>query len=149
MIGICIELKSTCKHCSSPIMLNAFTEKILCPSCNKYNNFSQENWHSLLDDAVKEAPDFKPGEGQPSTIMQGEFTYHLTYGRQDPRCRDCKTQLDITKLEEYSKAGHAVCTKCSKEVYVRKPNDFVKESFPQVLFLAAEDEEQMVVNPYP
>jgi hypothetical protein len=27
MIGICIELKTACKHCSSPLMLN-FT----CPS---------------------------------------------------------------------------------------------------------------------
>ena len=149
MVGICFELKTTCKHCSSPIMLNAFTEKILCPSCNKYNTFSQENWHNLLEDAVKEAPDFKIGEGQPSTIMQGEFTYHLTYGRQDPRCRNCKTGIDITKLEEYSASGHTKCAKCSNEIFVRKPSELVAECFPQVKFLAGEDEDQLVINPSP
>ncbi len=149
MVGICFELKTTCKHCSSPIMLNAFTEKILCPSCNKYNNFPQEEWHNLLEDAVKEAPDFNIGEGQPSTIMRGEYNYSLTYGRQDPRCPKCKTGIDISKFEEYSTAGHVKCAKCSNEIFVRKPSELVEACFPQVQFLAGEDEDQLVINPEP
>lgn len=149
MIGICFELKTTCKHCSSPIMINAFTDKILCPSCNKYNNFSQENLKNLLEDALKEAPDFKPGEGQPSTIMQGEYTYHLTYGRQDPRCGKCKTPLDMTKLEEYTAAGKAICSKCSNEIFVRKPSELVSSCFMQVKYLAGEDDDQLKFNPEP
>ena len=50
MLGICIELKTTCKHCSSPLMLNAFTENVLCSSCNKYNYFDGEEWKNLLED---------------------------------------------------------------------------------------------------
>ncbi len=146
MLGICFELKTTCKHCSSPIMLNAFTEKILCPSCNKYNNFPQDEWHNLLEDAVKEAPDFNIGEGQPSTIMRGEYNYSLTYGRQDPRCPKCKTGIDITKFEEYSSTGNVKCAKCSNEIFVRKPSELVAECFPQVQFLAGEDEDQLVIN---
>lgn len=147
MIGICFELKTSCKHCSSPIMLNAFTEKILCPSCNKYNNFPEEEWQNLLEDAVKEAPDFKVGEGQPSTIMRGQYTYNLTYGRQDPRCGKCKTPIDLAKIGEYSSAGHVNCTKCQNEISVRKPSELVAACFPQVLFMAGEDEDQLKINP--
>lgn len=143
MLGICIELKSTCKHCSSPIMLNAFTDQIMCPACNKYNNFSGEDWQSLLEDAVKEAPAFKPGEGQPSTIMRGEVTYHLMYGKQDPRCGKCKTEIDLAKLEEYCKSGHIHCSKCSNEIFIRKPTEFVIGSFPEVQYLIGEDDDQM------
>ncbi|MEO8514145.1 MAG: hypothetical protein ABI543_11325 [Ignavibacteria bacterium] len=128
-------------------MLNAFTEKILCPSCNKYNNFPEEEWQNLLEDAVKEAPDFNIGEGQPSTIMRGQYTYNLTYGRQDPRCPKCKTGIDIAKLEEYSASGHVKCAKCSNEIFVRKPSELVTACFPQIQFLAGEDEDQLVVNP--
>ncbi len=149
MLGICFELKTTCKHCSSPIMLNAFANKILCPSCNKYNSFPKDEWQNLLEDAVKEAPDFKVGEGQPSTIMRGEYTYHLTYGRQDPRCSKCKTPIDMAKLEEYSAAGHVECSKCQNEIYVRKPSELVTNCFPQVLYMAGEDVDQMKVNPEP
>ncbi len=147
MIGICFELKTSCKHCSSPIMLNAFTEKILCPSCSKYNDFPGEEWQNLLEDAVKEAPDFKIGEGQPSTIMRGQYTYNLTYGRQDPRCGKCKTPIDIAKLEEYSTAGNVKCSKCQNEISVRKPSELVSKCFPQVLFMAGEDEDQLKINP--
>ncbi len=147
MIGICFELKTSCKHCSSPIMLNAFTEKILCPSCNKYNNFPEEEWQNLLEDAVKEAPDFKVGEGQPSTIMRGQYTYNLTYGRQDPRCGKCKTPIDLAKIGEYSSTGHVNCTKCQNEISVRKPSELVAACFPQVLFMAGEDEDQLKINP--
>ncbi|MCC7158193.1 MAG: hypothetical protein IT281_01500 [Ignavibacteria bacterium] len=149
MIGICFELKTTCKHCSSPVMINAFTDKLLCPSCNKYNNFAQDSLKNLLEDAVKEAPDFKVGEGQPSTIMQGEYTFHLTYGRQDPRCGKCKTGIDMTKLEEYSANGKALCSKCSNEIFVRKPSELVSSCFMQVKYLAGEDDDQLKFNQEP
>jgi hypothetical protein len=146
MTGICIELKTACKHCSSPLMLNAFTEDILCASCGKTNTFSTETWKSLLDDAMKEAPKFKPGEGQPSTIMQGEYTYKLMYGRQEPRCGKCKENIDVSKMEEYSNSGTAICLKCSNPVFIRKPSELISGIFSSVKYLAGEDEDLLSVH---
>lgn len=146
MIGICIELKTTCKHCSDPLMLNAFTEDILCSSCNKINTFTAETWQSLLEDAVNKAPKFKVGEGQPSTIFRGEYSYSLTYGRQEPRCGKCKTGIDITKTEEYLKSGSYTCSKCSNRIFIRKPSEMIAKAFPSVKYLTGEDDDLLSVN---
>lgn len=147
MLGICIELKTTCKHCSSPLMLNAFTENVLCPSCYKFNVFDGEEWKNLLDDALQEGPKMELGEGQPSTIMRGQYTYQLMYGRQEPRCGKCKTNIDISKIEEYSSKGNVLCKKCSAEIFVRKPDELIAENFSNVKFLVGEDDDQLKKNP--
>lgn len=141
MYGICIELKTSCSHCSAPLMLNALTEKFICPSCNNENTFSFERWQGLLEDPLNDVHEFKLGEGQPSTIMSGDYNFNLMYGRQDPRCSKCKQNIDLTKLEEYSSAGHAKCSKCSNLIYVRKPNEGLKAVLPRITYLAGEDED--------
>jgi hypothetical protein len=130
-------------------MLNAFTEKILCNSCNKYNEFSVETWHGLLEDSLKEAPKFKPGEGQNSTIMRGEYTYSMMFGRQEPRCGKCKTGIDTGKLEGYSKNGTVNCKNCSEKVFVRKPPEFVSAMFSNVKFLVGENSNLLSANEKP
>lgn len=146
MIGICIELKTSCTHCSQALMLNAFTEDILCPNCNKTNTFDSETWGGLLDDAMNEAPRFQPGEGQPSTIMRGGYTYSLMYGRQEPRCGKCKQGVDAAKLEEYSTKGNIECTKCANPIFIRKPSELVANNFSTVKFLIGEDDDLLSVN---
>lgn len=127
-------------------MLNAFTEDILCSSCNKVNTFTQETWAGILEDAVNEAPKFKPGEGQPSTIMRGEYNYGLMYGRQEPRCGKCKTGIDFSKIEEYSVQKHIKCSKCSNDIFVRKAPEIVEKSFPFVKYLVGENDDQLSAN---
>ena len=106
MYGICVELKTSCSHCSAPLMLNALTEKFICPSCNNTNIFSMERWQGLLEDPLNDVHEFKLGEGQPSTIMSGDYNFNLMFGRQDPRCSKCKQNIDLNKLEEYYVQGH-------------------------------------------
>ncbi len=127
-------------------MLNAFTEDILCSSCNKTNTFSAETWEGLLDDAVKEAPKFKIGEGQPSTVFRGEYNYNLVYGRQEPRCGKCKEGIDVSKIEEYSAQHSVTCAKCSNNIFVRKPSQLVTKCFVGVKYLVGEDDDQLSVN---
>lgn len=146
MIGICIELKTKCKFCSNPLMLNAFTEDIHCNSCNKINSFDIDTWSELLKSALKEAPMFKIGEGQPSTIFRGEYNYNLTYGRQQPRCGKCKQDIDITKLEEYSTLRFVKCSGCQNPVFVRKPSKFVYKCFSDVEYLVGEDDDLLSEN---
>lgn len=127
-------------------MINAFTEDILCSSCNKTNSFDAETWASLLESAIKEAPKFKIGEGQPSTIFRGEYSYNLTYGRQQPRCGKCKQDIDVTKLEEYSTQNNINCTKCQNPVFIRKPSELVTKCFSGVKYLIGEDDDLLFVN---
>lgn len=127
-------------------MLNAFTEDILCPNCNKTNTFDSETWGGILEDAVKEAPRFQIGEGQPSTIMRGGYTYSLMYGRQEPRCGKCKEGIDIAKLEEYSTRGNIECTKCANPIFIRKPSELVANNFSTVKYLIGEDDDLLSVN---
>lgn len=127
-------------------MLNAMVEDILCPSCNNTNNFSLERWQNLLEDAFEKINEFKPGEGQPSTVMSGEYTYSLLYGKQEPRCQKCKQNIDTSKIEEYEGQNHIACTKCSNSIYIRKPIDAITGIFPQIKFLIGEDEDLISVN---
>lgn len=147
MTGICIELKTSCGHCSSPLMLNAVTNDFTCPACNKNNYFSDEDWQNLLDDAVKEGPGLNDGEGQPSTIMRGAYTYQLMYGKQQPRCGKCKTKIDVNKLEEYSAKSNYSCPKCSNEIFIRRTNDILQKEFSGIKFLVGEDDDMLKVNP--
>lgn len=147
MTGICIELKTSCGHCSSPLMLNAVTNDFICPACNKNNYFSDEDWQNLLDDAVKEGPGLNDGEGQPSTIMRGAYTYQLMYGKQQPRCGKCKTKIDVNKLEDYSAKSNYSCLKCSNEIFIRKTNDILQKEFSGIKFLVGEDDDMLKVNP--
>jgi DNA-directed RNA polymerase subunit RPC12/RpoP len=146
MIGICIELKTACKHCSSPLMLNAFTEEFLCRSCNKINSIPQETWKSLLSDALEEAPGFEPGDGQPSTVMTGEYSFNLMYGRLEPRCGKCKENIDTSKMEEYGDQKIIKCTKCGNALFIRKPSELVTTCFPAVKYLVGEDDNLMSQN---
>lgn len=147
MLGVCIELKTTCSHCSSPLMMNAVTNDILCPACNKNNYFSDEDWQNLLDDALKEGPVLKEGEGQPSTIMRGAYTYQLMYGKQLPRCGKCKTNIDLNKLAEYSESGNYLCQKCSSKTFVRKTDVILAAVYSSVKYLVGEDDDMLKVNP--
>jgi len=146
MFGVCIELKTTCKFCSTPLMLNAMAEDILCPACNKTNRFPMERWQSLLEDPLKVVHEFKIGEGQPSTIMSGEYNYNMMFGRQDPRCSKCKQNIDFAKMEEYCTQKHIKCSKCSNSIYVRKPTDAITAILPRIKYLAGEDEDLISVK---
>jgi hypothetical protein len=139
MIGICIELKTECKHCGNPLMINALVENILCPACHKTNSFSVEAWHGLLDDGLEGIEAFKPGEGQPSSIFSGEYKYNMLFGRQEPRCRNCKQDIDVSKIEEYAQSGTVKCVKCSTNISVRKAPENVQKEIAGIKYLIGED----------
>src|SRR4030095_14741445 len=112
----------------------------------KINNFSFEDWKKLLEDPFEKIKDFNPGEGQPSTIMSGEYTYSMLFGRQEPRCRNCKQNIDASKIEEYTAKNDITCTKCSSHIYVRKPSAGITGIFPEIKYLVGENADQISVN---
>jgi len=137
---ICVEIKTECKHCGGHLQLNALVNEVLCPACQKINEFPYGFWkESILDSALKEYKELKEGEGQNSTMMTGEYTFQMMYGIQKPRCGKCKTRLEPGRFDEYAKSGKAVCEKCSNEISVRTMPEILKQDFPGVSHLIGED----------
>ncbi len=145
MISICLEIKTTCKHCGNSLELNAFTNEVLCPACQKTNEFPYGFWKkSILESALGEYQDLNEGEGQNQTVMTGEYTFHTMYGRQNPRCPKCKTPLQEQMFEQYAQAGKAVCSKCKNEIEVRTLPDNLKSDFSDIEYIIGEDKEMLL-----
>jgi DNA-directed RNA polymerase subunit RPC12/RpoP len=147
MVTICLEIKTECKHCGGTLVLNALTNEILCPACQKTNEFPYGLWKkSIVDSALNDYSDLHEGEGQNQTVMTGEYTFHTMYGRQNPRCSKCKTALNPAKFEEYAKQGKAVCSKCSNELSFRTLPDILKGDFETVRYLIGEDPDMFLTG---
>ena len=147
MIDICVEIETNCKNCGNPLMLNALSESIQCPTCQTILNFPYQFWkENILESPLKEFSQFKEGEGQSQTNMTGEYTFRMKYGRQLPRCRKCKTDIDLTKIEDYAASGHVICSKCSNEVSVRKLPAELASVFDTVKYLAGENSDQFTTG---
>ncbi len=119
MHGVAIELRVGCAGCGKPIPINAFTPRITCGSCNRSAQLSDEQWHSLLEDALDEAPELEVDEGSTATIMTGSGTYHLMYGNQPPRCASCKTAVPEA-AGELAAQGRIGCVGCGKPMSIRQ-----------------------------
>ncbi|MBZ0237319.1 MAG: hypothetical protein K8M05_33685 [Deltaproteobacteria bacterium] len=118
MHGVAIELRVGCAGCGQPIPINAFTPRITCSSCRRTAEMTDEQWHSLLEDAVDEAPELAVDEGSTSTIMTGSGTYQLLYGNQPPRCGTCKTPVPDAAAE-LAGQGRIGCVGCGKPMAIR------------------------------
>jgi Zn finger protein HypA/HybF involved in hydrogenase expression len=141
MNSYCFEIKSTCKSCGNPISINAFENEIYCESCNNKNVISPGNWKSIVADNIKEAKNFKEGEGQNSKTFTGDFEFSLLFGKQKARCAKCKTTIP-EEVYESLKENDYVCAKCSNNISVRKPDEFILKLIPSARFIVGEDVNQ-------
>ncbi|MBN2362901.1 hypothetical protein JXL83_02085 [candidate division WOR-3 bacterium] len=138
LISVAIELKTNCQKCDGTIHINALTEKILCPSCGEELNLNLQLWNDILEDPIKEAPNYEEGEGTNSTVMGG-INYQIMYGKQIPRFPDSKKNIDILKSEEYSEKGFVEDPDTGKKYSFRKVPVIYEKDFPGALYLAMED----------
>ncbi len=139
MISIGLDLNTNCKACGNPLPINALAEHIECSICQKTADFPYDFWRTtILADAINDAPDLADGQGKDQQNMAGEYTFHLIYGRQKPRCAKCRTLMDNTKFEEYSRTGSAACS-CGSSVSVRALPEELSKLFYGVKYLVGED----------
>jgi len=139
MIGIGLELNTSCRSCGNPLPMNALAEHIECPICQKTADFPYDFWRNMiLDDAIGKGVDLEDGQGRDQQNMTGEYTFHLIYGKQKPKCVKCKSVLDETKFDEYSKAGSVVCS-CGANISVRTTPDELSNLFSGVKYIIGED----------
>jgi ribosomal protein L37AE/L43A len=146
MKSVCFEIKTKCNSCGNPLVVNAAVTDIYCKSCNNVNNISEENWTSLLEDAVKEGPGLSENEGQTSTVFMGQFQFSTMYGNQKARCEKCKEPVPEEKIAGFTEVGIYKCAKCDNDVSVRPAPGFLTAKFPQVKYLVAEDENMLAKN---
>lgn len=118
MHGVAIELRVGCAGCGKPVPINAFTPRITCGACNRTAQLSDEQWHSLLEDALDEAPGMAIDEGSNATIMTGGGTYKLMYGNQAARCGACKTPVPEAAAGLVAQ-GRIGCVGCGKPMSIR------------------------------
>jgi len=111
MISICFEIKTKCNFCGNPLPVNALVNDVFCSKCNKTNELNNDLWLSLLDDAVKETPDFDSKQAQTSTVFTGEFTFNYLFGKMNARCEKCKTKVDTNLIEGLLSKGIYECKK--------------------------------------
>jgi uncharacterized CHY-type Zn-finger protein len=140
MQGVAIELRVTCGGCGQHIPINAFTPRITCPACNRAAELSDEQWESLLEDAIDESPEMPEGEGSTSTIMTGAGTFSLMYGNQPPRCRACKTNVP-DGAAELAGRGRIACVGCGQMMTIRPAPPQLQDS--GIKLLIGEDAAQL------
>ncbi len=137
-VGVAIELKTKCRKCDATININALTPKISCPSCREELKLNLKTWEGILEDPIKEAPDFDEGEGTNSTVM-GNINYQITYGRQIPRFPQSKKCIELEMIEEYAEKGFVEDPETGKKHSFRKIPEEYANIFPGALYLAMED----------
>jgi Zn finger protein HypA/HybF involved in hydrogenase expression len=137
MRSICVELKTRCKHCGNPLILNAVVPDIYCKSCNKTNEILEKMWVELL-----EGP-FEYEKGSEVTIIKGANQYSLSYRKMNPRCGKCRTFISEEKILEFSPSGIYKCEECGDIVSVRSAPGFLRSKYSELRYLVAEDEDMI------
>ncbi len=150
MIGLCVELMAECGGCRQPVAVNALVTSVLCSRCSKPVSLPVERWKSLLEDVIAKAPKMALKEGRTSTIMSGTGTLNLMYGRMNPRCEACKTELVLAAALEQARStnGYAGCPSCQRWIAIRvPPGDLLAQVAPGVTCLIGEDPGQLSGQP--
>ncbi|MBI5480080.1 MAG: hypothetical protein HY906_14530 [Deltaproteobacteria bacterium] len=140
-IPMMVEIQGKCGACGNPLAVNALVPQLLCPSCNQMRPLSPEGWKLLLEDALKEAPQLDVGEGRSTTLLSHGFT--IKYGRIDPYCVGCKTDVPEEDLEGLAARGFGFCTKCGARLSFRHAPEGVSPQVPPSAILACEDLDQV------
>jgi hypothetical protein len=150
MIGLCVELMAECTGCRQPVAINSLVTQVFCSRCSRPVEVSVERWKSLLEDVILKAPKLELKEGRTSTMMGGAGTLNLMYGRMNPRCEGCKTELVLAQAMEQARStnGYAGCASCQKWIAIRvPPGDLLAQVAPGVTCLIGEDPAQLQGQP--
>jgi hypothetical protein len=144
MIGLALEIRGQCGSCGNPLPFNALCEQVVCPRCHTPRVLGAEAWRSLLEDALRDAPQLQPREGRSSTIFTGDLgQVELTAGRAEPRCPACKTEMPLDDLDALAARGWAICVGCGRRHTLRRPQPAFEGLLPPGALVAFEDEDQL------
>jgi hypothetical protein len=138
MIGICIKAGITCPSCETKIPLNALVPSIRCPGCGDDLKLTLDNWKSVLENAIKNAPSYSEGEGSSMTVM-GSYNYKIVYGKLSPRYDDTKESIDMDTLLGAIDQGVILHPETKAPTSIRRIPQEYAEEFKGVIALVGED----------
>ncbi len=143
MAGILIELRGQCSGCGNPLPINALVPQVACPVCQRITPFGAEIWNTLLEDAISETRGLAVGEGRNTTLMTGVGTFQLQYGRLEPRCEACKTDVAMRFVHTHASRGFVACVGCGRWLSARAlPPGLDSIVFKRVQYVIGEDTSQ-------
>jgi hypothetical protein len=148
MIGIALELVSRCGHCNEALPLNALVSHVVCGRCQRTTTFSVDDWVSLLEDALHEAPTSDVGHGSSSSIFS-RHNYQMLWARFDPYFFDTKDDMDLAGLPEAAERGFVPHPGAGAAETVRRLPEPFADALPGVLFAVAEDPRQLPAEAVP
>ncbi|MBU1240215.1 hypothetical protein KKF84_08640, partial [Myxococcota bacterium] len=139
MIGICLEVSTSCTNCKSKIHLNALVSKVWCHACGANLELTSHDWMSVIGDPIKEAPNGKEGEGSHTSCFAANYNFSIMAGRQAPRFGDTKTPMDMDQAEEAARLGYMVNPETGSRWSVRRVPEAFSDLLEGVKFLLCED----------
>ncbi len=122
----CFEVRTTCRSCGNPIVINGPYRSIACSACSSEMNIA-ETITGFLNDFEDEYEGFEYGQGQGGTLMGGDGTFQYGYWRLAPRCSSCKAALEIPEDKENTTVR---CSKCDTEHYISQAPDWLRRQVP-------------------
>jgi Zn finger protein HypA/HybF involved in hydrogenase expression len=125
-----IECSIKCPKCDGPVPLNGPWETAHCDRCQTDIDVPHDFWTDMFDDIIEDIKtDLAEGEGRNSTIF-GTFNTTLLYGHLIPYCLECKTDLDMDKMDlALAKPYVHKCPNCGSETNVDPPPAWAKEEY--------------------
>jgi DNA-directed RNA polymerase subunit RPC12/RpoP len=128
------KLQLPCAECGNPVIGDGPLRHIECPHCQSRLALSSEAWKSLLEDAYQEYSQFDWDEGRNSQCFVEGFQVHLSYGRQLPKCPECRAVLPHDQLPA-NHEGPVFCSACGKRTSTHAAPDWLRQVLPHAVKL--------------
>lgn len=133
-----VEASTSCPRCRQPIPLNGASDSVLCGSCQTPMETSPSFWQSILADEMPTITQLPEKEGRTSTVMMGDRTVQLKYGRLAARCASCKKPFDPARFAPASEKGKLFCGGCGTSATVRRAPSWLTDMQPLATFVVGE-----------
>lgn len=129
-----IEIRSNCKYCGYPIMINGPVDQVLCHTCQRNNQIPQKDMVGILQRLFSE---WEENRIEHKVTAMGQINSTYWIGREEPFCEKCKTTFpqSVLSLPEGESTATIFCGNCGKETLVSRPPDWLKNKFQDLELL--------------
>ncbi len=136
IVGFPLQASVECPHCHQPVHLPGVVEATRCDHCQRGLELSADRWAGWFGPAeFGEALGLAEGEGR--TVQSLGEGAKYAYGRRQPRCQSCKTDIDVSRLGAYAASGGLRCA-CGEWIAVREATPTARQMLGAARFLVNE-----------
>ncbi len=139
--SVWLEFNLQCRSCGETLPVNCAAESILCIKCGAHTPTPEYLWAYLVTASLVKATGLEPGKESWAKGLHASIgSYGMTYGRSDPKCRECGAAWKIDDLRAIASGGAAkfTCGSCNKIATVRKPPEWFSRVVPDPVLLVGE-----------